>query len=170
MSFSPLLTSVIAVAVLWLAAAQPPGPAAACAFHHNVSSSELEAFLIAGECVDTHEQCAEWAEEGECEVNDGFMLESCPCSCNSCPSFVENHWDDEPQIAYGPLKDEIQYIIQKTEAYMKESVYAKKDQCRNKHRGCSHWSLLGECEKNPRWMLEDCAPACQACHRMPKRR
>jgi ShK domain-like len=187
-------------------AKSPEGPAiaASCSrqqntYHSNVTSDYLGAVLATGECVDTHEMCSHWAEQGECKTNDGYMLEACPCSCHSCPTFIEHDWDDEPQIAFGPLKEEIDYIIIKTENYMKEAVYPKNSRCRNKHRGCSQWSLLGatwkfnipwgsmrvltlalllalhsafsgECELNPRFMLEDCGPACQACHRIVKHR
>ena len=53
---------------------------------------------------------------------------------------------DEAQYAMGPLKEEIEYVIQQTEEYMSQYKYFfsnSYDSCRNKYAGCSHWSLLG---------------------------
>jgi len=36
-------------------------------------------------CRDADPSCASWAGAGECDANPGFMLESCPLSCNACP-------------------------------------------------------------------------------------
>ena len=35
-------------------------------------------------CDDQHDQCASWAEGGECDANPGYMLRSCRSSCKSC--------------------------------------------------------------------------------------
>jgi len=35
-------------------------------------------------CVDQNENCASWSSIGECEENPGYMLVSCPFSCNMC--------------------------------------------------------------------------------------
>ena len=112
-------------------------------------------------CQDTNSRCEMWAEEGECEGNAVYMLSNCPCSCNSCPIYIKNEWDDEPQMAMGPLKEEIEWNIQRTEEYMqrfKTYFSFSLRNCRNKHKGCSHWSLLGKVEKrnqeidfNPKW-------------------
>ncbi|CAB9502707.1 DnaJ protein P58IPK homolog [Seminavis robusta] len=44
-----------------------------------VVSFEVKLFNSAAE--DRNENCAEWAEEGECKANPGFMLENCGKSC-----------------------------------------------------------------------------------------
>ncbi len=36
--------------------------------------------------------------------------------------------------------------------------------CKNRHRDCAFWSLLGECDANPGYMLTKCAPVCNTCH------
>jgi hypothetical protein len=36
--------------------------------------------------------------------------------------------------------------------------------CKNLNDLCSLWSALGECKKNPRYMLENCGPACSSCN------
>ena len=104
------------------------------------------------ECADTHYLCGEWAKAGECEANDRYMLEACPCSCHSCPTFIENEWDDEPQMAFGPLREEIMYVIEQTEEYMEKHGTII---CRNKYKGCSHWSLFGAYELFTLWKMRD---------------
>ncbi|KAG7348438.1 2-oxyglutarate/Fe(II) oxygenase [Nitzschia inconspicua] len=36
-------------------------------------------------------------------------------------------------------------------------------ECRNKHKHCAAWSLMGECEANPKYMKAKCGPVCQSC-------
>lgn len=36
------------------------------------------------DCVDTDDNCEEWAAIGECDKNPGFMRSSCAKSCNQC--------------------------------------------------------------------------------------
>lgn len=43
---------------------------------------------------DQHEQCPEWAAQGECEANPGYMLESCAASCS--PTDEDEEEEDEP--------------------------------------------------------------------------
>lgn len=35
-------------------------------------------------CSDSHENCGEWADIGECEKNRGYMMENCAQSCGLC--------------------------------------------------------------------------------------
>ena len=35
-------------------------------------------------CEDNDGECAGWAEDGECQVNPGYMLEMCRKSCGAC--------------------------------------------------------------------------------------
>eukprot|EP00510_Aplanochytrium_minuta_P002747 CAMPEP_0184019082 /NCGR_PEP_ID=MMETSP0954-20121128/8542_1 /TAXON_ID=627963 /ORGANISM="Aplanochytrium sp, Strain PBS07" /LENGTH=229 /DNA_ID=CAMNT_0026300685 /DNA_START=1294 /DNA_END=1983 /DNA_ORIENTATION=- len=37
------------------------------------------------------------------------------------------------------------------------------ESCRNMHASCDSWADVGECEKNPNYMLEHCKPACKVC-------
>ncbi|KAL1510841.1 hypothetical protein AB1Y20_007123 [Prymnesium parvum] len=36
------------------------------------------------DCVDLHDNCAQWAAKRECEANPGFMRPNCPKACDSC--------------------------------------------------------------------------------------
>ncbi|KAH8095963.1 hypothetical protein JL720_3300 [Aureococcus anophagefferens] len=37
--------------------------------------------------------------------------------------------------------------------------------CRDEHTECANWARLGECDANPNYMHESCAPACGTCGR-----
>jgi len=43
-------------------------------------------FSSAQMCSDDHQWCADWAANGECGLNPGWMLENCRESCGVCPS------------------------------------------------------------------------------------
>lgn len=44
------------------------------------------------------------------------------------------------------------------------SVVAADDECSDAHANCRDWASMGECDKNPAWMLEFCAYSCGSCH------
>ena len=35
--------------------------------------------------------------------------------------------------------------------------------CLNKHDSCEFWASAGECEENPRYMLQNCPLSCKIC-------
>ena len=145
MQFMPRSVSLFASVVLWFVLRQGESM-----LHEPNTCTNVNATAGGTDdppCQDTHVRCKAWAEEGECEENAGYMLLNCACSCNSCPSYTKNDWDDEAQYAMGPLKEEIEWIIKLTEQYMQTyNRYFSKSHsgCRNKYKGCSHWSLLGK--------------------------
>ena len=40
---------------------------------------------LQGLCDDMNDECASWADSGECENNPGYMRVSCKRSCGLCP-------------------------------------------------------------------------------------
>eukprot|EP00980_Cylindrotheca_fusiformis_P013382 scaffold3410_cov141-Cylindrotheca_fusiformis.AAC.25 len=51
-----------------------------------------------------------------------------------------------------------------TNKVMVDDSYEKtRSLCKNKHKDCTFWSVLGECENNPAYMRLNCAPVCQSC-------
>jgi hypothetical protein len=38
------------------------------------------------------------------------------------------------------------------------------DNCIDRHESCPYWAEIGECEKNPGWMIVKCSKSCEACH------
>ncbi len=119
-------------------------------------------------CKDEHESCSFWASEGECDNNPGYMLSSCSRSCNSCPEILSSNFYGEDQECQGEYYEELLDRVAKMDKYMLEEVstpdYDKvRDQCKNRNKMCIYWAHIGECEKNPSFMLTNCAPACETC-------
>lgn len=52
----------------------------------------------------------------------------------------------------------------KIENLLKSEGFVKKDfSCINSNTDCIHWARLGECEKNPKFMHQNCAFSCGKC-------
>ena len=82
-------------------------------------------------CLNTAEDCNEWAAAGECRNNRLWMREYCALACNSC----HRQKDDFKQH------------------FCANDIYGDAVQC-------AEWAKMGECEKNSDFMLEHCAKAC----------
>lgn len=39
--------------------------------------------------------------------------------------------------------------------------------CTDNHNSCSYWAGIGECSKNPLWMLDNCPVSCKVCSGVP---
>ena len=56
--------------------------------------------------------------------------------------------------------------------YMTKTVFVDplykdvRDTCKNQEERCTFWASIGECEKNPSYMITSCGPACFACDKM----
>lgn len=72
-----------------------------------------------------------------------------------CPQ----HYDD-PKIAS---------LIQTAREYIQKEVMVKdfyepvRNLCVNKDKSCAFWASIRECEQNPTYMNQSCAPMCQTC-------
>ncbi|KAL3091996.1 hypothetical protein niasHS_005946 [Heterodera schachtii] len=90
-------------------------------------------------CHDTHECCAHWAASDACRTAPRFMNTWCPAQCrfDGCRPHPEQ---DKPG-------------------------------CQNLYSECQRWAhyhekVVGtpnECQRNPHWMAQNCAKACQKC-------
>eukprot|EP01038_Epipyxis_sp_PR26KG_P013151 gene13151-17619_t len=50
-----------------------------------IGANEIGAPRVAmAECVDRYEDCAQYAEQGDCHAAPGWMIMYCPKSCNTC--------------------------------------------------------------------------------------
>ncbi|OEU13236.1 hypothetical protein FRACYDRAFT_155384, partial [Fragilariopsis cylindrus CCMP1102] len=90
-------------------------------------------------CVDENENCADWANKGECQNNQQYMLTDCRKSCKSC---IDLH----------------EYLHREA----RRNIQTMKH-CVNKHSECTHWWSIGECNTNSGFMHAECSPACQTC-------
>mmetsp|Transcript_10870 Transcript_10870/g.16222 ORF Transcript_10870/g.16222 Transcript_10870/m.16222 type:complete len:213 (+) Transcript_10870:150-788(+) len=74
-----------------------------------------------------------------------------------------------PQRNDGTEQDKVQKIIEESHFYLKHHVLVDPlyhnvaIQCMNTNELCAYWAQLGECEKNPSYMLRGCKLACQSC-------
>ncbi|CAB9512017.1 prolyl 4-hydroxylase [Seminavis robusta] len=114
-------------------------------------------------CEDTDKRCEIWAKQGECKSNPQYMLIYCKKSCESC---ISGH-AGEVQVAPDPkVRSKVIKVLVETQQYLKEQADFKAKilrTCRNNNQHCAHFAALGECDKNPKFMHENCGPACKTC-------
>jgi len=135
-------------------------------------------------CADKSDQCDYWASLGECDKNAPYMHIHCMKSCGTCSGLRQLKLENGStfgvaQQVTGARSKEIEALMNETEKYMREEVFTDpkfsvvKDNCQNRNELCTFWALIGECEKNPKFMEMECAPSCKTCikldfnHRCP---
>ena len=75
----------------------------------------------------------------------------------------------EPQELDPTYSESIFERVQKASEYMQSKVMVEdlykevRSICRNEHRSCAFWAVIGECDNNPAWMHVNCAPVCETC-------
>ncbi|MGK3736256.1 MAG: hypothetical protein ACI8RD_004981 [Bacillariaceae sp.] len=137
-----------------------------------------EEYIRVPTCVDENENCLNWANNGECQKNQQFMLVDCRKSCKSC---IDLHGGSSSNAVLGSgegvqqiaIKEETRQKILKrlyeTQEYLhreaKRNIQTMK-RCVNKHSECTHWWSIGECNTNPGFMHTECSPACQTCQKI----
>eukprot|EP00549_Striatella_unipunctata_P007896 CAMPEP_0118724462 /NCGR_PEP_ID=MMETSP0800-20121206/32590_1 /TAXON_ID=210618 ORGANISM="Striatella unipunctata, Strain CCMP2910" /NCGR_SAMPLE_ID=MMETSP0800 /ASSEMBLY_ACC=CAM_ASM_000638 /LENGTH=470 /DNA_ID=CAMNT_0006633037 /DNA_START=34 /DNA_END=1446 /DNA_ORIENTATION=- len=123
-------------------------------------------------CLDEDENCKMWAESGECTANPAYMLRHCRKACKVCQLEDEKIDFGEEQVAEGEYITETLAVIHKSRDYVENVVWkddkfiSVREECKNRHELCAFWAVLGECEKNPNYMLLNCAPSCQTCEQI----
>jgi ShK domain-like len=114
-------------------------------------------------CDDSDMRCPTWAGSGECKSNPQYMLLWCRKSCESC---ISGH-AGEVQVAPDPkTRPKVIELMVETQQYLKEQAEFKAKilrTCRNQNQNCAYFAVLGECDKNPAYMHDQCAPACKTC-------
>ncbi len=142
-------------------------------------------------CMDLRGTCPQWAADGECHTNPAYMGPHCPVSCHTCPllqprttttpfstviprTLKESGWEfpdavgrdwGVPQIIYD--RDYREAILARIEQVRHSAVLLENAQnCRNYNVNCTLWAVQGECEANPEYMRQYCAPVCWACERI----
>ena len=84
-------------------------------------------------------------------------------SCGTCTGMRQLTLEDGKtfgvaQQVQGARAKEIEALLNETEKYMREEVHKDpkynevKDGCQNRNELCTFWALIGECEKNPKFM------------------
>ena len=90
-------------------------------------------------CKDRHDLCKFWSSIGECESNKAWMTRACPISCDKCNG----------ERDFGRRSATCRFLGSTV--------------CIDRHRLCSFWASLNECETNKVWMLVQCAKSCKSC-------
>ncbi|XP_052217899.1 cell death abnormality protein 1-like [Dreissena polymorpha] len=110
-----------------------------------------------GECFNAHEswQCAVWANQGECQRNPRFMLESCKKACRLCGNEKP---DNGPHIALWTW----QWLCRFANICPQNWTVAT---CKDNYESskCDVWKEHGECIVNSEWMHKHCKKTCNAC-------
>lgn len=125
-------------------------------------------------CVDSLEECPQWAREGECFVNPLFMLKSCRYSCWICintPKDRERGIDEKitaRKVLYSKMNVGANQLVLRTsnqtslewltfQKVLSMEYYAKsiiadpkvpkktRERCANHHRMCATWAAQGMC-------------------------
>lgn len=110
-------------------------------------------------CKDDYFNCKQRAQNSECMFSEQDMLAHCPVSCNQCG------------IACQDLRSDCYHLAQKGQcgsSYMSRYCPVSCNQCAgvtctDKHTSCSYWAGIGECDKNPVYMLPFCPVSCTVC-------
>lgn len=87
-------------------------------------------------CRDANDSCPDWAAEGECKANPGYMLNHCARSCGVCKD-IEG----------------------------KSHSTAPADVCQDEEtpEECERLAALGECALEQEFMKENCKATCVFC-------
>lgn len=142
---------------------------------------------VEGNC-DTHERCLTWAGDGECYRSTSYMRRTCPVSCrdmqtpnrNECKDLHENCpvWVEDAECEsnyevklYCPLScgrcnaksNDASKKARVSETASTKNKAGKPELCQDGHENCSGWADMGECDKNPNYMLSNCKKSCGVC-------
>jgi hypothetical protein len=91
-------------------------------------------------CEDNHMYCPEWANAGYCRGEyENYMMQNCKYSCNYCRMTTTT----TTTMATPPIAN-----------------------CEDESQYCSYWASMGECSRNPSYMMAYCKRSCNACDRM----
>jgi len=89
-----------------------------------------------GSCSDSNANCAGWAQQGECDKNPNYMLTNC---CKSCKGGAVTTTTVPPT----------------TTTPTPTSCTGA-----DRNKNCEYWAGVGECKKNPDYMLQNCCESC----------
>jgi hypothetical protein len=135
------------------------------------SSIELHSFHCysgtrAMHCLDVEERCPEWADDGECQANPGYMQFHCRKSCQTC---LDGHIGVTQIAPESETRSAVADRLVSTARYLQSLSDDDENShlllgCNNNEPNCTYWAVRGDCSSNPAFMKEHCAAACQSCH------
>ena len=78
-------------------------------------------------CEDVDEKCVEYAKDGACTDNLGYMKYNCPISCDTCKAVLH---------------------AAKAAEFVDKDTFSKP--CMDEDYRCMEWAGMGECDNNPK--------------------
>uniref|UniRef100_A0A2C9LK61 Metalloendopeptidase n=1 Tax=Biomphalaria glabrata TaxID=6526 RepID=A0A2C9LK61_BIOGL len=107
------------------------------------------------ECVDTHENCKSWADNGECQANPSWMI----CLVSISVECVDTHENCKSWADNGECQANPSWMINNCR---KSCEKCEDGSCKNLYDDvqCEIWSQKLECLSNPEWMMKHCTKAC----------
>jgi hypothetical protein len=148
----------------------------------------VDPLFVASECSNNKgdNNCCQWASNNECSTNPYFMKVECAKACGSCACSVSNAAScpsvvdpscagmlPMPTAAPNPVSPSTAvpnpvdpvtaapYPVDPFTAPSPTVVYPA--QYKNKEDElCPFWASVGECSKNPQYMLASCAKSCKS--------
>nr|XP_006819343.1 PREDICTED: uncharacterized protein LOC102810139 [Saccoglossus kowalevskii] len=116
-----------------------------------------------GDCIDLNQRCEHWASIGECQKNPEYMLQHCKKSCDQCEEEITTlqTLTEEPITpplppfsTAGPITPPLP---------PKPTTEEPLGDCIDLNPNCAYWASIGECQKNPEYMLQSCKKSCDQC-------
>ena len=108
-------------------------------------------------CVDLNDSCLDWATDGECEKNPGYMIKDCPRSCNVCGEDDDDEGSDD---WYEEREDDDDGAATAAADFVPRDANGRPIACEDKHELCQNWARRGECGANPSFMTPNCPISC----------
>ena len=136
------------------------------ALNHRERTASLQPLkLYKPNISHTLRYCADWAKQGECQVNPSWMLKNCPVSCKECKNKCADHevYCNEWK-AKGECKKNPEYM----NIYCARSCgkcKAEGGNCKDDNDYCEAWAEKGYCTKgnHVNYMKLRCKRACGKC-------
>lgn len=112
--------------------------------------------LVNSECIDSHNDCAYWLSNGECDINQYFMYQYCKKSCGVCDC-------EDKKESCSMLAEMGEYENDPLCAVPADDSTEDTD-CKDKSPVCGEWAAKGQCKMNPEYMSSYCKSSCNECN------
>eukprot|EP00794_Sanderia_malayensis_P006292 gene6292-7014_t len=125
-------------------------------------------------CVDQRSECPDWADWGHCTLNPTVM-KLCPKSCH--PRCKNVQPPTPPPVTNPPITDAPTAPASTLPPYTGPTTVGPTAGplpttksggvklgigrlCKDRHSKCAYWAGIGECKRNPGYMLRNCQISC----------
>jgi hypothetical protein len=130
---------------------------------HNMQQCETKTntatttIISPSDCMDQHENCEKWADEGKCIEKDpsSYMQTHCAKACGKCRDTNHDKKYHAPQLS---LYDDDNNNNNNNMDYIEEL-------CEDEDELCNFWAEEGECDENPNYMHSHCSKSCGTCRK-----